>query len=272
MRVECDAALATAALSRGGPEMKFKLIALLVLLPSYVGEAAAVTFYTTQSGFEGAASTILIDDFSWAGAGFGGHGVGSITSNGVTYTDVSGGHPDLDLVIEPPGLTNVGANVGVTTDFLFTTDYDEHIRATFSRKYRAVGFTAYFNGLGPGALTVFGEGGSTIGMLDFADGMDPATHLADRGYLGFTTQQPVITGFQWDSQSDPYQELNTGFSNLSAFPPNGAGPFSVPGPVVGAGLPGLIVMFGLLLSWMRRRRECASRASRTRSVLSSSAS
>ena len=94
--------------------MKFKLIAVLLLLPSCVGEAVAdsVTFYTTQSGFEGAASTILIDDFSWAGTGFGGHGVGSITRNGVTYTDASGGQPDLDLIIEPPGLTNVGANVG----------------------------------------------------------------------------------------------------------------------------------------------------------------
>ena len=258
MRVECDAALSTAALSKGGLEMKFKLIALLLLLPSYVGEAAAdsVTFYTTQSGFEGAASTILIDDFSWAGAGFGGHGVGSITSNGVTYTDVSGGQPDLDLVIEPPGLTNVGANVGVTTDFLFTTDYDEHIRATFSREYRAVGFTAYFNGLGPGSLTVFGKDGSTIGVLDFADGMDPATHLADRGYLGFTTQQPVITGFQWDTTGGG--SLNTGFSNLSAFPPNGAGPVAVPGPIAGAGIPGLILACGGLLGWMRRRKQAAA--------------
>jgi len=37
-----------------------------------------------------------------------------------------------------------------------------------------------------------------------------------RGYLGFTTQQPIITGFQWDTTGGGI--VNTGFSNLSVFP------------------------------------------------------
>jgi PEP-CTERM motif len=176
--------------------------------------AATVTFYDTQSSFDAAASTSLLDDFSFPGAGFrqvGGHGTSSITRNGVTYTDVSGTN---DIVILSPGdYWNFGAAVGTTIDYVVTTDYDEHIRASFSTEYKAVGFTAYFNGLGPGTLTVFGAGGDTIGSYAFpTSGEDPATGLADRGYLGFTNTAP-ITGFQWDTTGGGI--IDTGFSNLS---------------------------------------------------------
>jgi PEP-CTERM motif len=180
---------------------------------SQVG-AATVTFYDTQSSFNAATTTTLLDDFSFPGVGFrqiGGHGTSSITRNGVTYADVSGTN---DIVILSPGdYWNFGAAVGTTADYVVTTDYDEHIRASFSTDYRAVGFTAYFNGLGPGTLTVFGAGGGTIGTYAFpTSGDDPATGLADRGYLGFTSTA-AITGFQWDTTGGGY--LNTGFSNLS---------------------------------------------------------
>jgi hypothetical protein len=241
--------------------MKNNLFAIAIAvatLGSYnQASADAVTFYVTQASFDAAAkNATLLDDFSFPpGTGhvvfgveqIGGHGISSITRNGMTYTDVSGAN-DI-LILAPGDFWNFGANVGITTDYVVTTDFDEHIRATFSREYTAVGFTAYFNGLGPGSLTVFGENGSTIGVLNFADGMDPATGLADRGYLGFTTQQPVITGFQWDTTGGG--GLNTGFSNLSVFPPNGAGPVSVPGPIVGAGLPGLMLA---ALGWLGWRR------------------
>src|SRR5262249_37406089 len=129
---------------------------------------------------------------------------------GMTYTDVSGTN-DI-LILAPGDYWNFGAAVGTTRDYVVTTDYDEHIRVTFSKPYREVGFTAYFNGHGPGTLTVYGFGGVTLGTYDFTSGLDPATGLADRGYLGFTSSAPIF-GFEWDTTDGT--NVNTGFSNLS---------------------------------------------------------
>jgi len=201
--------------------MKTKFLGMFVALMifGHANQASAdtVTFYDTQSSFNAAATTTLLDNFSFPHVGFGqigGGGTSSITRNGVTYTDVSGTN---DIVILTPGDSwNFGAAVGTTTDYVVTTDYDEHIRATFSTSYNAVGFTAYFNGTaGPATVTVFGTGGDTIGIFAFPSGDDPATGLADRGYLGFTSTAP-ITGFQWDTTGGGI--INTGFSNLSVGP------------------------------------------------------
>lgn len=140
-----------------------------------------MTFYDSQAAFNTASITTLLDDFSFPHVGFsqiGGHGTTSITRNGVTYSDVSGTN---DIVILTPGDSwNFGAAVGTTTDFVVTTDYDEHIRAAFSTNVTAVGITAYFNGLGPGTLTVYGNGGSANGSFAFPNtGDDPATSLAE---------------------------------------------------------------------------------------------
>lgn len=238
--------------------MKSRILGAVVALVTvgYASQtsATAVNFYNTQSAFNAASNTTLLDDFSFPpGSGYtvfgveqiGGHGTNSITRNGVTYTDVSGTN-DI-LILAPGDFWNFGAAVGITTDYVVTTDYDEHIRATFSTPYTAVGFTAYFNGLGPGTLTVLGAGGATIGAYAFpASGVDPATGLADRGYLGFTSTDP-ITGFQWDTTGGG--NLNTGFSNLSV-----GSPVPVPVPIVGAGLPGLVLAFAGILIWRRRRQ------------------
>lgn len=243
----------------GGLAMKAKFLGVAAALVTfgYVSQASAAvfTFYDTQAAFNAASSTTLLDDFSFPpGSGhivygveqIGGHGTSSITRNGVTYSDVSG--TDDLLILAPGDYWNFGANVGTTTDYVMTTDYDEHIQAMFSTTYTAVGLTAYFNGLGPGTLTVFGIGGSVIGLLDFpSTGDDPATGLADRGYLGFTSTAP-ITGFQWDTTDGGI--LNTGFSNLSV---GEATPLPAAFPLFATGL-GAMGLFG----WRRKRKNAGS--------------
>ena len=48
--------------------------------------------------------------------------------------------------------------------------------------------------------------------MTYASGLDPATGLADEGYLGFTSDTP-ITGFQFVSTLGG--QLNTGFTDIS---------------------------------------------------------
>lgn len=231
--------------------MKTKLfgIAIVMTLCGFSSPVSAdtVTFYDTQAAFNAASTTTLLDNFSFSGGTpilgitqIGGHGTTSITRNGVTYTDPT------DIVILSPGdYWNFGAAVGITTDYVVTSDYDEDITAAFSTYYTAVGITAYFNGLGPGTLTVYGIGGVIIGLLDFpSTGVDPATGLADRGYLGFTSTAP-ITGFQWDTTDGG--DLNTGFSNLSVGSANSPLPAALPLFATGLGALGL-------LAWGRRRK------------------
>ncbi len=232
--------------------MKTKLLGVVAALATFgfanQASAATVNFYDTQAAFNAASSTTLLEDFSGPGSALSGHGVASITRHGVTYTDVSSGNPDPDIVVVPPGQNNWGANVGTTTEYIITTDYDEHIRAAFSSTYTAVGFTAYFNGLGPGTLTVFGTGGLTIGTFALpTSGVDPATGLADRGYLGFTSTDP-ITGFQWDTIGGT--NLNTGFTNISV---GSATPLPGTLPLFASGLG----MLGLL-GWRRKRKAQAA--------------
>ncbi len=229
-------------------ELRISSTVTLLALFGSLGQVAAatVTFYDNRTSFDAATTTRLLDDFSFPIVGFGqigGHGTSSITRNGVIYTDVSGSN---DIVILSPGdFWNFGAAVGTTTNFVVTTDYDEHIRVSFSTQPKEVGFTAYFNGLGPGTLTVFGAGGSTIGTYEFpASGVDPATGLADVGYLGFTSTAPM-TAFQWDTTGGGY--LNTGFSNLSVD--------AVPEPSTWAML--LVGFCGLGFVACRRRNQSA---------------
>jgi hypothetical protein len=172
---------------------------------------ASVVFYTSQAAFNAAVpSSTLIENFATAVPKDA--PVPTFVLPSGTYTGLAGS-PFPNVFVSSPGYTNYGAFVGTTTQFILTANGDENIVAAFSTPHQAVGFDAFFNGLGPGTLTVFGFGNSVLGSFAFpATGVDPATGLADEGYLGFKSSA-LVYGFQWDTTLGG--QLNTGFTDIS---------------------------------------------------------
>ena len=209
---------------------------------------ASVTFFTTQAAFDAATDTTLLENFATAPSK--NHALASLTLHGVTYTSLATG-ASHNVYVAAPGFSNFGSHVGVTTDNIMTSSGVENILATFATPQAAIGFNAFFNGRGPGTLSVFGAGNSLLGSLTFADGMDPATGLADKGYLGFASSD-LIYSFQWNTTQGNI--LNTGYTNISV------GTITAPPPPPVDGVPEvdvwvlLIAGFGLTGAAQRRRR------------------
>lgn len=173
-------------------------------------QALSIAIYNTKAAFDGASSTALLEDFSTAPVKDA--PLPSLTLDGVTYTGLAGS-PFANVFVSSPGYTNYGANVGTTTDYILTANGDEDIVAAFSSGYTALGFNAFFNGLGDGTVTLFGPGSVAFATYTFGGGLDPHTGLADKGYLGFVVGGTTITGFEWKTTSGG--RLNTGFTNIS---------------------------------------------------------
>jgi len=243
--------------SRGSGTMAFQkqlkvLIALsgsilFLLLPT--ASEATTTFYTTQASFNAAApGAVLLEDFSAAVPVNTIITVPLVLPSG-TYTGLAGS-PSPNVYVAPPGFTNFGADVGTTTQYILTANGDENITAMFSTQYHAFGFDAFFNGLGPVTLTVFGAGGSTLGQLNIpGDGLDPSTDLADRGYLGVTSDD-LIYGFEWNTTDG--RTLNTGFTAISV-QTSSETPLPAALPLFATGLGALG-----LLRWRRKRKAKAA--------------
>ena len=208
---------------------------------------AITTIYTTQASFNAAApGAVLLEDFSTALPNNVPITTPLVLPSG-TYTGLAGS-PSPNVFVAPPGFTNFGADVGTTTQFILTANGDENIIASLAAPSHAVGFDAFFNGLGPVTVTAFGIGGSTLAQLFIGgNGLDPATGLADRGYLGFTSDA-LIYGFQWTTTNGG--TLNTGFTAISTVPEV---PLPAALPLFATGL-GALGLFG----WRRRKQTRAA--------------
>jgi hypothetical protein len=209
---------------------------------------AATTLYTTQADFNAAApSASLLENFATAPINI---ALPSFTIGSGTYS----GNPNV--FVAPPGFTNFGAAVASpTTQIIVTASGNENITVSFTTPYHAVGFEAFFNGLGPLTLAVYGAGNTLLaGFPILPLGLDPATGLADKGYLGFTSDQ-LIYGFQWVATGG--ETLNTGFTNISAQ----AADLSIVTPLPAA-LPLFATGLGALglLGWRRKKKKAAALA------------
>jgi hypothetical protein len=125
------------------------------------------------------------------------------------------------------------------------------------------GLTDFFLAAPPGVPTSFitfysaGNGG---GLSAGTGHDDSGTNLFDVGFFPFTSTQ-LYSG----SESTPHFVLGTyhfDFAFDTSFGENGSTLTiselpAVPGPIAGAGLPGLILASGGLLGWWRRRRQSA---------------
>jgi hypothetical protein len=205
-----------------------------------------VTVYTTQASFNVAVpGAVLLEDFSSALPNNVPITTPLVLPSG-TYTGLAGS-PSPNVFVAPPGFNNFGADVGITTQFILTANGDENIIVHLAAPTHALGFNAFFNGLGLVTVNVLSTGGFTLAAVFNVNGLDPATGLADPGYLGFTSDDFLISAFIWTSTNGG--TLNTGFTAISTVPEV---PLPAALPLFASGLGALG-----LLGWRRKKKTAA---------------
>ena len=158
--------------------------------------------------------------------------VAGFTQGGITYTGFAG-TPTPNVFVTSPGYTNYGAGLNPTTTSILAANGDEDILVSFASAVHAVGFDAYYNGLGPGTVDFF-DGATLLGSIAYNG---PAV----LGFAGYVGAGSSITSFRWTTTLGG--QLNTGIDNVTVA--------AVPEPETYA-----MLLAGLgLLGFVARRRS-----------------
>jgi hypothetical protein len=164
---------------------------------------------------------------------------GTLTANTgdvTTATTITSGAPDLVTTI-------ISDNTGLVTgtNIALTSPTPVALGLTFTKSYT----TAL--GIFSEALTVdlVTPGPSSLG-IDATGTITETTVLSG----SLLTPSPVFYSAAYTQNGGPGAQINASFNNSTTS-------VRVPGPIVGAGLPGLIFASGGLLGWWRRRQKTA---------------
>jgi hypothetical protein len=165
-------------------------------------------------------------------------GSGYLTASGLTFQSVN----PFDSTFEHGALTALGDGGTVVW-----RNQGSPVSTLMTGSNLDCGDNCLFVGVNNGLTLTFNVLSITASMID-SYVLFSGSGIAS--LTGFAPSEGTFSmSFPMSSQAAPF-----GFTWID---PPGAGPSSVPGPIAGAGLPGLILASGGLLGWWRRRRKGA---------------
>lgn len=227
------------------PNIGVVCLATVGILSAASAQADTVT-YTNQASFVAQLSASITDGYDDAVYGAGFHVYTNAQMNaffGQTQY-VTTGHVDNNVIAAAGTFAHsycAGCNGSFTLGFQNTS-------FTTGGGVFGVGF-AFFNSGTPAynAFVTFGDGSTANFLL-------PSVPFTSPAYFGITSDLEIASIAIGLPNGGTTQSGNFAMDNLTI----GSAAAAVPGPVVGAGLPGLVMAFGGFLAWRRRKAALAA--------------